>query len=61
MDIADQCTFSLDELRYEYPEELAPRGFVADAISAATHLARGKSCDIPMVCQIGFGNFWNTN
>lgn len=26
MDIADQCTFSLDELRYEYPEELAPPG-----------------------------------
>ena len=25
-DIARQCTFSLDELRYEYPEELAPRG-----------------------------------
>jgi len=25
-EIADRCTFSLDELRYEYPEELAPRG-----------------------------------
>jgi len=25
-DIAGQCTFSLDELHYEYPEELAPRG-----------------------------------
>jgi error-prone DNA polymerase len=24
-EIADRCTFSLDELRYEYPEELAPR------------------------------------
>ena len=24
--IAQQCTFSLDELRYEYPEELAPAG-----------------------------------
>jgi len=24
--IADQCTFSLDELRYEYPQELAPPG-----------------------------------
>jgi error-prone DNA polymerase len=24
--IADQCQFSLDELRYEYPEELAPQG-----------------------------------
>ncbi|MEX0728625.1 MAG: error-prone DNA polymerase [Planctomycetaceae bacterium] len=26
MEIADACTFSLDELRYEYPEELAPDG-----------------------------------
>ncbi len=25
-ELADRCTFSLDELRYEYPEELAPRG-----------------------------------
>jgi error-prone DNA polymerase len=26
LEIAQRCTFSLDELRYEYPEELAPRG-----------------------------------
>jgi error-prone DNA polymerase len=26
LEIADQCTFKLDELRYEYPEELAPAG-----------------------------------
>ena len=26
LEIAEQCTFSLDELRYEYPEELAPQG-----------------------------------
>ncbi|NQU20264.1 MAG: error-prone DNA polymerase [Candidatus Nealsonbacteria bacterium] len=26
VEIADRCTFSLDELRYEYPEELAPQG-----------------------------------
>lgn len=26
VEIAEQCTFSLDELRYEYPEELAPDG-----------------------------------
>ena len=25
-EIADRCNFSLAELRYEYPEELAPRG-----------------------------------
>jgi error-prone DNA polymerase len=27
LEIAEQCTFSLDELRYEYPEELAAEGF----------------------------------
>lgn len=26
LEIADRCRFSLDELRYEYPEELAPAG-----------------------------------
>jgi error-prone DNA polymerase len=26
-EIADRCTFSLDELKYEYPEELAAAGF----------------------------------
>ncbi|QDU96968.1 error-prone DNA polymerase [Lignipirellula cremea] len=26
LEIADRCNFSLDELRYEYPEELAPPG-----------------------------------
>jgi error-prone DNA polymerase len=26
IEIADRCTFSLDELRYEYPEELCPAG-----------------------------------
>ena len=26
VEIADRCTFSLNELRYEYPEELAPAG-----------------------------------
>jgi error-prone DNA polymerase len=26
VEIAERCTFSLDELRYEYPEELAPQG-----------------------------------
>ncbi len=26
VEIAQRCRFSLDELRYEYPEELAPRG-----------------------------------
>lgn len=29
--IAQQCTFSLDELRYEYPEEVVPKGFDANS------------------------------
>lgn len=28
VEVADRCHFSLDELRYEYPEELAPEGKV---------------------------------
>ena len=35
--IADRCTFSLDELRYEYPEELVPPGTTAiDHLRALT-------------------------
>ena len=26
VEVADRCTFSLDELRYNYPEELCPGG-----------------------------------
>lgn len=35
VEIADRCTFTLDELRYEYPEELAPPG-----LTPSEHLAR---------------------
>ncbi|MFM0259580.1 error-prone DNA polymerase [Paraburkholderia sediminicola] len=31
VDIAGRCTFSLDELRYEYPDELVPAGFTPAA------------------------------
>ncbi|MFC6307248.1 error-prone DNA polymerase [Paraburkholderia dipogonis] len=31
VDIASRCAFSLDELRYEYPDELVPTGFTAAA------------------------------
>ena len=30
-EVADRCSFSLDELRYEYPEELCPKGRRATA------------------------------
>src|SRR5262249_11546451 len=35
LELADRCTFSLDELRYEYPEELCPPG-----VAPSEHLAR---------------------
>lgn len=35
VEIADRCTFRLDELRYEYPEELVPPG-----LTPSEHLAR---------------------
>jgi error-prone DNA polymerase len=35
VEVADRCTFSLDELRYDYPEELAPAG-----MSPIEHLFR---------------------
>ncbi|CAG4895487.1 error-prone DNA polymerase [Paraburkholderia saeva] len=31
VDIVSRCTFSLDELRYEYPDELVPAGFTPAA------------------------------
>ena len=40
VEIADRCRFSLDELRYEYPTELAPAGPDAARVSHAAHLAR---------------------
>ena len=35
--IARRCTFSLEELRYEYPQELVPAGRDADQPSAQAH------------------------
>ena len=35
IEIADRCTFSLDELRYEYPEELTPTGLTPIAYLTA--------------------------
>ena len=37
LDVAERCAFSLDELRYEYPEELVPRGRDAGLVSAQAH------------------------
>ncbi|MDB6000842.1 MAG: error-prone polymerase, partial [Rhizobacter sp.] len=31
LEVAGRCTFSLDELRYEYPDEVVPKGMTANA------------------------------
>src|SRR5690606_34369352 len=35
MELASRCSFSLDELRYEYPDEICPPGTTAQAHLAA--------------------------
>lgn len=42
LEIAQRCTFSLDELRYEYPEELVPAGI--EAIDYLTELTWQGAC-----------------
>lgn len=41
--IAERCTFSLDELRYEYPEEIVPAGKTPTAyLRELTHAGAGR-------------------
>ena len=35
LEIAERCTFKLDELRYEYPEEIVPAGATPTSHSCA--------------------------
>jgi error-prone DNA polymerase len=46
LDVADRCTFRLDEIKYEYPEELVPKGE-----TPTTHLRalsmQGLECRYP--------------
>ncbi|MES2794281.1 MAG: error-prone DNA polymerase [Planctomycetota bacterium] len=42
LEIASRCTFSLDELRYEYPEEVCPSD--ETLLSYLTRLARDGAC-----------------
>ncbi len=51
IEIAERCRFSLDELRYEYPTELAPRGPDAAGVSDAAHLGRARPSAIPAACR----------
>ena len=41
--IAERCTFSLDELRYEYPRELVPAGETPRSSSAQAHGSRARA------------------
>ncbi len=41
-EVADRCTFSLDELRYEYPEELCPAGETPSSYLARLTLAGAR-------------------
>ena len=50
VEIADRCTFSLDELRYEYPEELAPPGLTPMRISGPAGLGRGAAALSAAAC-----------
>ncbi len=45
LEIADACRFSLDELRYEYPDEPIPEGQTADDyLAALTWQGAGRRC-----------------
>ncbi|WP_092432581.1 error-prone DNA polymerase [Collimonas sp. OK607] len=54
IEIADSCTFSLDELRYEYPDEIVPPGYTpASYLRQQTYIgARDRFSDeIPAAVQ----------
>ena len=40
IEIAERCNFRLDELRYEYPDEVVPAGQTPLQYLTRTHLAR---------------------
>ena len=58
--VADACTFSLDELRYEYPEEIFPNGQTPQE-----HLVeetwKGAKWRYPMACRIIFARRSNAS
>ncbi|HVK95572.1 MAG TPA: error-prone DNA polymerase [Noviherbaspirillum sp.] len=52
--IAQQCTFSLDELRYEYPDELVPPGKTpATYLREQTYLGAGKRFPAGIPLKVG--------
>ncbi len=61
LEIAGRCTFSLDELRYEYPEELAPSGETPEPVSRPAGMGRGADGAIPAACPRRCGGWWSTS
>ena len=41
LQIAERCSFRMDELKYEYPDEIVPAGMSTDGISGGTYMERG--------------------
>ncbi len=59
-EIADRVGFSLDQLRYEYPRELAPEG--ESPIHYLSRLAwAGRGSVIPAACRRRSGHSWSTS
>jgi error-prone DNA polymerase len=57
-EIADRCNFSLDELRYEYPEELAPAG-QASGRQASGRQASGRQAPVEFLKDLTWqGAHW---
>ena len=46
-EVADRCTFSLDELRYDYPEELCPGDETPIVLPHPADPGRGAAIAIP--------------
>ena len=49
--MAARCTFSLDELRYEYPEEIVPPGETPTTLAAPRSPSRSAPAAIPTACR----------
>ena len=59
--IAARCHFSLDELRYEYPDELVPPGRHADRLPARAHLRPARTSATRTACRRACGSRSSTS
>ena len=60
-EIAERSTFSLAELRYEYPEELAPEGETPLDVSDAADLGRRGQALSAGACRRKSARWWSTS